>query len=228
MSISVKEFNKNIAYQKFKMETFKSALALIKKHDWMGSIDLYSAYYSCPIEKRDRKYLKFWWKDKLYEYTCLANGVSQGPRCFTKMTKPIYAHLHELGHISTGYLDDSLLISASAEECAQNVRDTICVFDKLGFVVHPTKSVLSPVQVITYLGFIIDSVRMTIALTDKRKEKIKQAATKIKEENYMPIREVASFIGLVVAAFPAVPYGPLHYRTIDQEKTHALKKNGNR
>ena len=36
------------------------------------------------------------------------------------------------------------------------------------------------------------------------------------------IRKLASFIGNLVASFPAVPYGPLFYRSLERDKHHSL------
>ncbi len=36
-------------------------------------------------------------------------------------------------------------------------------------------------------------------------------------------REVASFIGKLVSAFPGVEFGPLHYRNLESDKDRALK-----
>ncbi len=39
----------------------------------------------------------------------------------------------------------------------------------------------------------------------------------------MSIRDVPSVVGLIVSAFPAVKFGPLHYRALEFCKTGALK-----
>ena len=39
------------------------------------------------------------------------------------------------------------------------------------------------------------------------------------------IQEMASFVGMMTASFPAVMYGPLHYRSIDIDKNDALKQS---
>lgn len=36
------------------------------------------------------------------------------------------------------------------------------LFQKLVFIIHPVKSVLKPVQSLTFLGFVLDSVSMTV------------------------------------------------------------------
>ena len=75
---------------------------------FMASIDLSDAYFSVPSDpSHKKKYLKFLWKGRLYQFTCLAQGLSCAPRVFTKLLKPVYSHLRLKGHVSSGYLDDS-------------------------------------------------------------------------------------------------------------------------
>ena len=45
----------------------------------MASIDMKDAYYSIPIKREDRQYLRFNWEDQFYEFTCLPNGLSCAP-----------------------------------------------------------------------------------------------------------------------------------------------------
>ena len=86
--------NKDIDYQHFKMDNLDAAVGLMKRGCFLASIDLKDAYYSIPITRRDRKYLRFWWGDRLFQYTCLPNGLAQAPRFFTKFLKPVFASLH--------------------------------------------------------------------------------------------------------------------------------------
>lgn len=65
---------------------------------------------------------------------------------------------------------------------------------------------------------------MTVTLTIEQK-KIKDACTVLQERSKYSIREVASVLGLLVSSFPAVMYGPLYYRQLKQEKSHAIKDN---
>lgn len=221
--LNLKNLNKSLVYKKFKMETLKSALTLLTPGCFMASIDLVSAYYSVPIAEEHQKFLKFKWRDKLFKFTCYPNGLAQAPRNFTKITKPIYSHLHSLGHVSSSYLDDSLLVGNTEEECEKNVADTVSLFTRLGFVVHPHKSSFKPAQRIVYLGFEIDSVTMTISLSQERKERVENFCRAFSRKSTHPIREVARLIGVLVSCFPAVPLGPAHYRDLEREKVRALK-----
>ena len=88
------------------MDNILTALKLMRPKCFMASVDLKDAYYSVPIALEDRKFLKFEWKGDYYQYTCLPNGLACAPRLFTKILKPIYAHLHSVGHVSMGHIDD--------------------------------------------------------------------------------------------------------------------------
>ena len=160
----------------------------------MASIDLVSAYYCVPTAREHRKYLKFLWQGQLYEYTCYSNGFVQCPRCFTKITKPIYAYLQTSGHSLTGYLDDSLLLTVEYNDCAKTIADAISTFDKLGFVVHPSKSVLSPTQEITCLRFIINSKEMAVRFTEKRKLAVSECCVTISSNRKNKIRDIARLL----------------------------------
>jgi hypothetical protein len=107
--LNLKQLNQFIEYQHFKMETFTAALGLVSENCFFGSIDLQDAYYSCPVDEKDRKYLRFHWKGSKYQYTCLAMGLASAPRIFTKMLKPAFSTLRKRGHTNVAYIDDSLL-----------------------------------------------------------------------------------------------------------------------
>ena len=124
------------------------------------------------MTEKSQNFLKFEWKGQLYKYTAFPNGLACCPRLFTKLLKPVMAQLHRWGFISTIFIDDTLLMGDSELECVQNVKVSLCLFEKLGFVIHLEKSVLAPTHVITYLGFEINSVDMTVTLMREKKEKI--------------------------------------------------------
>ena len=125
MILNLKELNQSIVYHHFKMDTFESALKLIKKNCYMASIDLRHTYYLVYVSPSDQIKLCFEKSGKLYQYTCLANGISCAPRLYTKLLKPVYASLRVLGHSNSGYIDDSLLVADTKPECDQNVKDTL-------------------------------------------------------------------------------------------------------
>ena len=162
MILNLKRLNESIEYKHFKMESLSFAVQLMRKNCHMASIDLTDAYYTVPVAPEHRIYLRFMWGGKLFQYTCLPNGLSSAPRYFTKLLKPVYGTLRSQGHLNVGYIDDSYLQGSSVSDCRQNIQATICLFESLSFVINKEKSVLQPCQKLVFLGFIQDSILMRV------------------------------------------------------------------
>ena len=214
MILNLKCFNENVSKHHFKMESLKSAVKLMKPGCYMASADLKDAYYSVPIHQyfSHQTFLKFPWRGKLFQFTCLPNGLSSALRCFTKILKPVYATLRRAGHDNVGYIDDQYLQGDTKDECLSNVSDTVALLTKLGFLIHADKSVLVPVQMITFLGFILDSIQMLVRPTLEKAQKLKTTCEKLLTKPEVTVQELAEAIGIIVSNFPGVEFGPLFYR----------------
>ena len=90
-------------------------------------------------------------------------------------------------------------------------------------MVHPNKSIFFPARSIEYLGFVIDSQSMTISLTEKKKACIKQSCHKVLKEEFLIIRKIVRLLGKFTSSFPAMRFGPLHYRSLERDKVLELK-----
>ena len=223
MILNLKKLNKFVAYHHFKMESLKHVISMMRPNCFMASVDLRDAYYSVPIHQDHQKYLKFEWQGQLYQFTCLPNGLACAPRLFTKLLKPAYSTLRKQGFQSIGYIDDSYLQGITKPECENNVQATTKLFDSLGLYVHPDKSILEPSQVLEFLGFVLNSVTMTVTLSHAKAENIKHVCKDLLTRTQPTIREVAVVIGKLVASCPGVAMGPLFYRQLENDKTAALK-----
>ena len=169
--------------------------------------------------------LKFCFDGALYKYACFPNGLASAPRIFTKLLKPAYAILRSMGHLNSGYIDDSYLQGDTSAECHKNVTDTITLFTKLGFHIHPEKSVFIPSQKLTFLGFVLDAIAMTVTLTEEKLQRILSVCASLLKTQMPTIRQVAEVIGILVSNFPGAQYRPLHYRHLEWDKYLALVAN---
>ena len=221
--LNLKPFNKFVKSEHFKMDTIMTCIGLMNKDCFMASIDLRDAYYSIPIARSDQKYLKFIWKDTLYEYTCLPMGLACAPRKFVKLLKPVFAFLHTRGLISSGYLDDTYIQGNTFISCQQNVTETINILTNLGFFIHWEKSVTTPCKVLEHLGFILNSENMTVSLTEQKYDKLVEKIENTLKEKQPTIRTVASAIGSMVSYAPGVQLGPLFHKQLEIEKSMALR-----
>jgi hypothetical protein len=64
--LNLKGLNRFVKYNHFKMESFAQLLEMIQRGDYFTSLDLTNAYYSIPIHKQSRKYLRLRWKGVLF------------------------------------------------------------------------------------------------------------------------------------------------------------------
>lgn len=78
-------------------------------------------------------------------------------------------------------------------------------------------------QTLTFLGFRLDSLSMTVSLTGEKILKTVEACKRLQNMTKPRISEVAEVIGLLVSNFPAVQFGSLHYRFLERDKTKSLK-----
>ena len=221
--LNLSNLNEHIGYVHFKMETLKTVLGLVRRNCYFAKVDLKDAYYSIPIAHESRKYLRFTWRGQLYQFTSLANGLGCAPRIYTKLMKPVFATLRKQGHINSTYIDDSLLQSDTFQECSENVSDTLSLLDSLGLTVHPDKSVIIPAQSMEFIGFLINSVDMTVRLTARKSKEIVELCQSLLCRDIVTIREFSQLIGKLVAAEPGVMYAPIYYKTLEIQKDEALK-----
>ncbi|KXJ15837.1 Retrovirus-related Pol polyprotein from transposon 412 [Exaiptasia diaphana] len=224
MILNLKSLNQYVVYHHFKMDKIWTVVDMMKPNCYMASIDLKDAYHSISIAEQYQKYLKFKWRGNLYKFTCFPNGLALCPRKFTKLLKPVYSTLRQMGHLSVSYIDDSYLQAGSYGVCVSNIIDTVTLLNDLGFVIHPEKSILIPTQMLVFLGFLLDSTCMHISLTSDKALKVKLACHDLLNAGQPSIRQVAKFLGLLTSSFPGVMYGPL-YRYIELDKIQVLRHN---
>ncbi|XP_045127706.1 uncharacterized protein LOC123514122 [Portunus trituberculatus] len=164
------------------------------------------------------------WRNEAFQFTCLPQGLSSAPRTFTKLLKPVLAHLRKLGITVSCYIDDCIFIAASIGELKDNVRYAVQLFDSVGLTVNLSKSVLVPMQEVEFLGILLNSLEMTATLPLRRKDGIKkQDGLLLKGDT--TLYDLAAFIGLAVASDPAVTLAPLRYKYLEIIRNKELVKN---
>lgn len=223
--LNVKRLNEHVKYEHFKMEGLSSVRDIITKDSFLANIDLRKAYYSIPIHKDSRKYLRFQFDSKIYEYTCLPNGLSSAPRLFTKMLRVIFSHLRSQGLMSVTYIDDILLIGKSENECKMNIALTTETLEKAGFYINKEKSNLVPTKQLRFLGFDLSSKTMKISTPQPKLSRLAELVKSSLENRTMTIRRLSSIIGTIISILPAYKYGKMYYRRLESYKIKVLKQN---
>lgn len=225
--LNLKQLNKHITTQHFKLEDLRTSLKLISQDCYMATIDLKDAYFLVNIHQNSRKYLRFYWSGQLYQFNVLPFGLNTAPFVFTKILKPVAKLLRSMGYLSTFYLDDLHLVGHSYKECLDNMKHTKCLLQSLGFIINTVKSSKEPSRTCKFLGNIIDSTKLEVRLPENKKEKIKRELIKFKSLNKCKIRDFARFLGLLTSACQAVEYGWLYTKDLERCKYLNLKDDEN-
>ena len=100
-------------------------------------------------------------------------GLRIGSRLFTKMLKVSLAHLREeKGVTISGFWIDTILIARSPEETRKGGQLAADLLQDLGYMISKEKSVTRPTTKIIYLGFVIDSQRMVVGMTETKRLRV--------------------------------------------------------
>ena len=85
-------------------------LSIVAKGYRQGvQIDLQDAYFHVPIHPSSRKYLRFAFENKVYQFWVLPFGLNTVPQIFTHLGHMVTGYLHRLGISVVPYLDDWLI-----------------------------------------------------------------------------------------------------------------------
>lgn len=224
--INLKSLNRYVIPHHFKMESIRTIKGVLQKDDWLIKLDLKDAYLTIPIAQTQRPLLRFSWDKEMWEFKVLPFGLSSAPWVFTKVTKPISSVLRRLGIRLILYLDDMLIMSQSQIEASSNLATVMTLLVGLGFIINLKKSVLSPTQRLDFLGFTLDSQKMTISLPQDKMHAIKKQANRILNKGKTTAHELAHLLGTMVAAHPAILPAPLYYRHLEAAKIRTIQMEG--
>ena len=162
--MNLKGLNHFVEYQNFKMEGVPMLGDFIKSKDFLTKVDLRDGYLTVPISIPHPKFLRFIWRDTLWEFSCLPFGLRSAPRVFTKLLKPVVAQLRNMGIRLIIYVDDIRIMSETKELAEKHSTLSVSLLSSLGFVIKEDKLVFNPTQDPEFLVFLVNSVTMSLYL----------------------------------------------------------------
>ena len=215
--LDLSPLNRFLQDKPFKMETASSIRDSIHPGDWATSIDLKDAYFHILIHPRDRKWLRFVWKEKVFQFRALPFGLAPAPWVFTKVTRELCIHAHEAGIRLRVYLDDWLILASSKEQCLEHTRFILDLCLKLGFQVNPGKSDLTPSQSFTYLGMRFDTVSWLVRPSQQRLDRLNSLLTNLSNLQSASARQLSALLGQMESLSPLIRLGRLFKREFQRQ-----------
>ena len=198
----------------FQMVTIQSVLLSVSQGDWMASIDLEEAYLPVPVHPASRHFLRFIFRDTIYQFQALCFGLSTAPQVFTRVMAPVSAILHSLGIRMRRYLDDWLVQSSSRESLLEDLQTVLQLCHELGIVVNPQKSNLVPSLVVQYLGVIIASTSFRASPSVERISRLQSTAAEFQSCASSTVTLWLSLLGVLSSLAHLVPGGRLRMRSL--------------
>ena len=193
----------------------------------MMKLDLKDAYYTLPILPSHRKYMRFIYQDRTYEFQCLPFGLSSAPRAFTKTLRPVLVVLRSMGIRVMIYIDDMSLLHQQHKVLQKIFARVVDLLEKLGFPVKREKCSPIPCQRLIFLGAVLDSTTMTLSLPQPKLTTIVDTCHHLLAQGSGSVRTLSTLIGQMShASQTGILVTPLHYRGLQRLHLQAVSHHG--
>ena len=220
--IDLKSLNVHIWAPHFRMYTTGSVLSTVRKGDYAFKIDLQDAYFHVPIHPSSRKYLRFAFENKVYQFwTLLLFGLNTAPLVFTCLGHTVTGYLHRLGISVVPYLEDWLIHHPDRQVLLLHQARLLETLDLVGFVLNEKKSELYLVQDIQFLGIRLRLDLGVALLPESKAQEIAARACKLSSLRVLSYHQVAQLMGSLNWASGLLSLGRLHLRPL-QRYFHSL------
>jgi hypothetical protein len=159
----------------FRYERLRDILTFMEEGSFMATWDLKAGYFHVPIHPKFRKYFAFRVGGVTFAFNVLCFGFAQACYVFTKvMQEPVF-ELRRRGIPISYYIDDGYTAARTYIRCLRQSATSGQFFSALGAYFGLPKCQFDPVQLLRWLGFLIDSERQEFRLSESKVEKLKEA-----------------------------------------------------
>ncbi len=131
--LDLRVLNDSVRQLKFKMLTLRQIVPQIRSEDWFVTIDLKDVYFHIFILPCHRRFLRFTFGGKAYQYRVLPFHITLLPRTFTKCVDAALAPLRLQGIRIMNYINDSSSIASvgsTASRCHAGPHEKVGVVVK--------------------------------------------------------------------------------------------------
>jgi len=240
--LDLRHLNSYVTPMACRMEGLTALRRLLRRHDYMFSVDVADAYHHIGFHDDDVHFFTFGLElmdgVRFFNTLVLNFGFTNSPAIFTEVMAAVVTHLrhpaHSAHHRSYGvvkshmnapqgmhvlpWIDDFLFITDGrlGYEHAVRMRDAVhSLFASLHVTLND-KGVFDPTHVMEkHLGFTIDAERALFLLTPSRVHAITHGAHRLLQaQRRVQARQLASFCGLCEASGLALPLARFHLREL--------------
>jgi hypothetical protein len=213
----------------FKYQTVNDAVRRIKPNSWLGKVDLSNAYRSVGIHPDDYSVTGLKWRfsgqahDTYMIDQRLCFGARRSPEIFNALSHAVLAIMKSRGAQNlVYYMDDWLCINEDKELCRAQMADLIMILRKLGFQINYNK-VEGPAQSLKFLGIQLNTVAMTLSLSQDKINELKSCIELLKAKLKVSRKELESLVGKLNWASQVIYGGRFFMRRL-YDRLNTLRK----
>nr|XP_061814201.1 uncharacterized protein LOC133604909 [Nerophis lumbriciformis] len=214
--LDLRGLNRYLKVLPFRMLTVADVLRVVARGEWFTSVDLKDAYFHVPVAPRHRRFLRFAYRGRHWQFRVLPFGLSLSPRVFSRVVRAGLAPLQSVGMKILPYLDDWLLCAPSRAQAYGDTAVLLAHVDRLGIRVNLGKSCLVPSQQATFLGVSLDSVTMLARPSSRRVEAALRLLSHFPVGQVRPYLTFLRLLGVLTSLTAVVPLGLLFLRPLQR------------
>lgn len=235
MDCSASGVNSNIGHFPMTLPSVRDAIRLAKIGYWMVKFDFSDGFFHLPIRQEERDVLGFMHpgNGNFYRYRQMCFGLASAPFIFQTLVEHFRAHLRARGlHSVVIYIDDTLILAPTREDAERAKGLFLEVASQLGFKVNNQKTV-GPEQCMQFTGITIDLIQGKLSIPDSKRDKalsrIHSLVSTAREGKSVPVKEVASTVGLLTHLAQITPAGATSIRSLwTALAPHQVRTDGTR
>lgn len=214
--LDLRGLNRYMKVLPFHMLTTAEVLQTAAEGEWFTTVDLTDAYFHVPIAPQHRRFLRFAYRHRHWQFRVLPFGLSLAPRVFTRFVKAALAPLQACGLKILPYLDDWLLCAPSQTCATRDTSRLLAHVAQLGLKVNLEKSCLIPSQTTTFLGVTLDTTSMTARPSLRRVDDIIRLVHQVRLGRRVTYAAFLRLLGKLTSVTRVVPLGLLSLRPLQR------------
>lgn len=215
---SINDFAKGESYA---CSTVQAAASMLGHGDYMGKIDLSSAYRSVPLHPADYPRAGLAWhfkgnKNEVYMYdTRLMFGARLSACIFNTLTRAVVDIMIGRGYERNFlvYCDDFFITDPCKRTCQKLMNELMSVLRDLGFAIN-YKKVIGPSTNLTFLGVVIDTEAYTLSLPVEKLNSLISELAIINSKRSITHRALQSICGKLNWACQVIYGGRIYMRRL--------------
>ena len=169
-------------------------IVLLGRNTWLAKVDIEHAYRNIPVHPTGRRWLGMQWDNQLFVDKVLPFGLCSASKIFSAVADALEWILCNKGVTSSIHYLDDFLTMGSAHNCQRNIQTILNCCSALGIPLKIQK-IEGPSRQVTFLGILLDTVKMEIRLPDSKLDQLKNVLLQWRQRTKCKKRELLSLIG---------------------------------